>query len=161
VATEALEPVDVLTGWARVLRGDPDASTRARAADMIERAAAAQARALEPLARGARLRPRLVDMALVVHTALEQTRPAAQARGISVAWSVDPALDLVYGDAEPLEQIVRTMLGNAIDLAPDGARIHAAIEQAGALARLTVCDTADEQGASFVVTLPVTTPTPR
>lgn len=160
VATEALEPLDVLTGWARVLRGDPDESTRARAADMIERAAAAQARALEPLVRGARLPPRLVDMVLIVHTALEHTRPRAQARGISLAWSVDPALDQLYGDAERLQGIVRTTLGDAIDLAPDGARIHAAVEQAGPLARLTVYDTAGANGASFFVTLPLTTRTP-
>ena len=156
VATEALEPLDVLTGWARVLRGDPDASTRARAADMIERVAATQACVLEPLVGGGRPRPRLVDVALVVHTALESARAAAEARGISVAWSVDPALELLYGDAERLQQLVRTMLGNAIELAPDGARIHAAIEQAESLARLTVRDTA-EHGASFFVTLPVST----
>jgi hypothetical protein len=156
VAAELVEPLDVLTAWARVLRADPDAPTRARAADMIERAASAQARALEPLVRGAPPRPRLVDMALVIHAALEHTQPAAQARGIAVAWSLDPALDLVYGDAARLEQIVRTMLGNAIDLAPDGARIHAAIEQAGPLARLTVSDTSGEHEASFFVTLPVT-----
>jgi signal transduction histidine kinase len=95
-------------------------------------------------------------MGLVVRAALEHARPAAQARGITVAWSLDPALELLYGDAARLEQIVRTMLGNAIDLAPDGARIHAAIEQAGSLARLTVSDTAGEHGPSFHVTLPVT-----
>lgn len=158
VAEEVAEPLDVLTGWARVLRGDPDAATRARAADMIDRAATAQARALEPLLRAAPSRRRLVDMALIVHAALAHTRAAAQARGITVAWSLDPALDLLYGDAERLEQIVRTMLGNAIDLAPEGARIHAAIEQAGSLARLTVYDSAGEHGSSFFVTLPVTEP---
>jgi hypothetical protein len=156
VASEVGESLDVLTGWARVLRGQPDASTRARAADMIERVAAMQARVVEPLVGGGGPRPRLVDMALVVHTALELMRPAVQARSVSVGWSVDPALDLLYGDAERLQQIVRTMLANAIELAPDGARIHAAIEQAGSLARLTVRDTA-EHGASFFVTLPVTT----
>jgi nitrogen-specific signal transduction histidine kinase len=155
VATELDEPLDVLTGWARVLRGDPDAPTRARAADMIERAASAQARALEPLLRGAPPRPRLVDLALVVHAALERTRPAAHARGIGVAWSVDPAIDLRYGDADRLEQIVRTLLGNAIDLAPDGARIHVAIEQEGPLVRLTVSDTS-AHAPKFSVTLPVT-----
>ncbi len=156
MAAEMEEPLDVITRWARVLRGDPDATTRARAADMIERAAGAQARALEPLRRSARPRPRRVDLALVMHAALEHTRPAAQARGIAVAWSLDPALDLRHGDAERVEQIVRAMLGNAIDLAADGARIHAAIEQAGSLARLTLSDTADTHGATFSVTLPVT-----
>jgi signal transduction histidine kinase len=150
------EPLDVLAGWARVLRADPDAGTRARAADMIERAVSAQARALAPLLRGAPPRPRLVHMALVIHAALEHTRPAAQARGIATAWSIDPDLELLYGDAARLEQIVRTMLGNAIDLAPEGARIHVAVEQAGALARLTVSDTAGEDGAGFFATLPVT-----
>ena len=156
VATELEAPLDVLTGWARVLRGEPDAPTRARAADMIERAASAQARALEPLLRGASPRPRLVDIALVVHAALEQTRPAAHARGICVAWSLDPAIGLLYGDAERLEQIVRTLLGNAIDLAPDGGGIQVAIEQAGSLVGLTVSDTASAEAPKFSVTLPVT-----
>jgi signal transduction histidine kinase len=156
VATELEAPLDVLTGWARVLRGEPDAPTRARAADMIERAVSAQARALEPLLRGASPRPRLVDIALVVHAALEGTRPAAHARGIGVAWSLHPAIGLLYGDAERLEQIVRTLLGNAIDLAPDGAGIHVAIEQAGSVVRLTVSDTASAEAPKFSVTLPVT-----
>lgn len=156
VAAELEAPLDVLTGWARVLRGEPDAPTRARAADVIERAASAQARALEPLLRGASPRPRLVDIALVVHAALARTRPAAHARGIGVAWSLDPAIDLLYGDADRLEQIVGTLLGNTIGLAPDGARIHAAIEQAGSLVRLTVSDTATPDAPKFSVTLPVT-----
>jgi signal transduction histidine kinase len=143
-------------GWARVLRTDADASTRARAADMIERAASAQARALEPLLRGVPPPPRLVDMALVIHAALEHTRPAAHARGIAVAWSLDPALDVVYGDAARLDQIVRTTMRNAIDLAPDGARLHAAVEQVGSPPRLAVYDTAGEHGGSVFVTLPVT-----
>ncbi|HUF91445.1 MAG TPA: PAS domain-containing protein [Candidatus Limnocylindria bacterium] len=135
----------------------PAASTEATApAAPGDEVLARVAAALEPLRRGARPRPRRVDMALVMHAALEHTRPAAQARGIAVAWSLDPALDLRHGDAERVEQIVRAMLGNAIDLAPDGARIHAALEQAGSLARLTLSDTADTHGATFSVTLPVT-----
>jgi two-component system CheB/CheR fusion protein len=120
-----------------------------RASASIERSANAQARLIDDLLDVSRivsgkllldLGP--VDLAAVVHEAVEAARPSAQSKGLELTLEVDDGIGTVYGDAARLVQVANNLLSNAIKFTPRGGRVavHLAPVE-GQRAQLTVSDT--------------------
>ncbi len=148
VSHELRTPLNSVLGWARLLRmGNLDAAGYARAIETIERSAAAQAKLVDDvldvsriLRGGLRLDVRALDLGPVVEAAVEAIRPAASARGISVALSLLPRAGQVSGDAARLQQVVWNLLANAVKFSPVGGRLEVRLDRVGEEVEISVKD---------------------
>jgi len=149
VSHELRTPLNAVLGWVRLLRlGGLDAARTARAIEVIERSASAQAQIVDDLldvsriARGdLRLDVRSLELTSVVEAAIEAVRPAAEARQI-VLWSdLSPRVGRVAGDPGRLQQVVWNLLSNAIKFTPPGGTVDVRLSQAGERAVIEVRDT--------------------
>ncbi|MEN9800416.1 MAG: hypothetical protein RL653_4113 [Pseudomonadota bacterium] len=120
-----------------------------RASASIERSVNAQARLIDDLLDVSRivsgkllldLGP--VDLAAVVHDAIDAALPSAGAKGLQLDLSIDDRVGSVYGDAPRLLQVVNNLLNNAIKFTPHGGRVSVHLERIpGDRAQLQVSDT--------------------
>jgi signal transduction histidine kinase len=148
VSHELRTPISAVLGWARLLKtGKLDATASARAVEVIERSAAAQAQLVDDLLdvsrveRGElRLYVRPVDLLAVVEAATEAVRPAATARGTVIAFEVENAAGPVVGDPARLQQVTWNLLSNAIKFTPHGGHVQVRLFRDGDHAGITVRD---------------------
>ena len=83
---------------------------------------------------------RLVDVNIVVQSAVEQTRPLIDARGHALAVRLGAEPVLVQGDETRLVQIVANLLNNAAKYTPAGGRIAIEVRTTPADAQIAVTD---------------------
>jgi signal transduction histidine kinase/ActR/RegA family two-component response regulator len=146
---ELRTPLNAIVGWAHILRRDANEKTLAQAVDTIERNARAQAKLIDDLLDMSRIMAGKMGLALahvvlseVVVAVAEALRPAAEAKGITVALGIAAAeRACVSADPTRLQQVVSNLLGNSIKFTPGGGRIDAVLETRGQEIRLIVRDT--------------------
>ncbi len=149
VAHELRTPLNAMLGWASMLRTRRlDEAARARALEIIERNARAEARLIDDLLDVSRmltgtLRLEVIEVELcpTVAAAIEAARPAAEARGVALAATLDDAAGSVAGDPARLRQVVGELIENALRATPRGGRVGVHLARAGADAAITVSDT--------------------
>jgi two-component system CheB/CheR fusion protein len=119
-----------------------------RASAAIERAASNQARLIDDLLDISRivsgkflLDLQAVDLASVVHGAVDLARGAAEAKGLNLTVAVQGALGPIHGDPARLQQVVANLLNNSIKFTPRGGSIAISLEAIEGYAQLTVTDT--------------------
>src|SRR5262249_4867516 len=111
---ELRTPLNAVLGWAYNLRTGPNDEMRvARGLSVIQRNAESLARMIEDLLDVSRITSgkMVVSMeptrlSLIVESSLDALRPAADAKRITLAATIDPNRDSVRGDAERLRQVV-------------------------------------------------------
>ena len=83
-----------------------------------------------------------IDLREVCGSAIDITRPIAQPKNLSFAWTIEPGLPvLVLGDAPRLRQVLLNLIGNALKFTENGSvRLHVSPSGAGR-ARFEVVDT--------------------
>src|SRR6185436_1464820 len=146
---ELRTPLNAILGWAHVLataRRDPDMIDRA--VETITRNAKQQSRLIEDLLDvsailGGKLRLdiRPVDLGVMLTAALENIRPAADAKRIQLGTSFALPVGPMRGDPERLQQVFWNLLSNAVKFTPAGGRVDVALEFAGDRAVIRVSDT--------------------
>ncbi|MGH6693137.1 MAG: hybrid sensor histidine kinase/response regulator, partial [Gammaproteobacteria bacterium] len=149
ISHELRTPLNAVLGWTRMLRNSYlDAATRTRALESIERNAHAQAQLVEDILDISRivtgklqLDVQPIDLADVVEAARDVVRLAAQTKGVALETSVDPAVGLIMGDAQRLQQVVWNLLSNAIKFTSSGGRVLVRLERTETLIRIVVSDT--------------------
>ena len=124
-------------------------------ADMIERARATMERQLLQLVRltddlldvaritqsKVDLRRERIDLAAVVQSALEASRPAIDARGHTVIVDLPDAPIRVYADFTRLAQVFSNLLNNAAKFTGEGGQIHVRATASRDTATVVVADT--------------------
>ena len=158
VAHELRTPLNAILGWAQLMRSEMgDEAQRARAGEVIERIALAQARIINDILDVSRivtgnllLDMRSLDFALVVRASIESARPAIDAKRIHLDTMLDESIGAVIGDFIRLQQVVGNILSNSIKFTPAGGRIGINLKCAGDMARLIVTDTGDGISATFL-----------
>src|SRR5207247_1431415 len=137
VSHELRTPLTPILAWVSQLRRRQlDPARTARALEAIERSARVQARLIDDLLEvsriiGGKLRLDLRPMRLasVTEAASEAMRPAAAAKNIRVVTSLDPRIELIWGDPERLQQVMWNLLSNAIKFTPEGGRVDVGLER--------------------------------
>ena len=146
---ELRTPLNAVLGWARILltRKDSNPELIARALQVIERNATAQAAMIDDILDVARIvsgKLRLemapIELAPVVLAAVDVITPAATAKQITVRTKLDPAAPYVLGDQGRLQQIVWNLLSNAVKFSDTGGAIDIRVAAAGDLVRLVISD---------------------
>jgi signal transduction histidine kinase len=82
-----------------------------------------------------------VDLARIVEEACVQSKPLAQAHGLSVTVSIsDRPMDL-KGDAQALRRLLLILIDNAVKFTPEGGKIEVKLKAEKTAAVVTVHDT--------------------
>jgi CheY-like chemotaxis protein len=82
-----------------------------------------------------------VDLAVVIHEAVQTIYPAANAKGISLQANFPSEIGQITGDPVRLQQVVWNLLSNAVKFTPMGGRVEVRLERVDPNIRITVSDT--------------------
>ncbi len=149
VSHELRTPLTAILGWAQILTTTPaDEAITARAVASIARNARAQTRVIEDLVDVSRiiagklhLQFDPMDLKDAVDAAVEVIRPAAQARQIHLTVDLPPAVCLVHGDRDRLQQVVWNLLSNAVKFTPPRGTVTVSLTERDGSYWLDVTDT--------------------
>src|SRR5436305_4735880 len=144
-------PVHAIAGWTQILRsGGLDAAQRARALDVIDRNAKAQAQLIGDLldissiiSGKLRLDTRPSYPVESVEAALAAVLPAAEAKEVRVERSLDAGAGPVLADPDRLQQVVFNLLGNAVKFTPQGGWVEVRLEGDSGGVRIQVRDSGE------------------
>ncbi len=148
VSHELRAPLNAIFGWARMLQTTSmDEATRARALNAIVRSASAQSRLIEDLldlsqVLSGRLRLELqpLDLRAVIDAALEAVRPAATAKGISLAADLEASVGTLVGARDRLQQVVSNLVMHAVKVTASGGRVEVTLRSVEAGVEIAVAD---------------------
>lgn len=158
VSHEIRTPLNAIIGWSHLLRsGSLDATTTARAIETIDRNAKSQAQLIEDILDVSRmitgklhLNNEPVDIATVINAAIDSVQLAIDSKELHLEVTLDPSARHTVGDTSRLQQIVWNLLANAIKFTPAGGRIEIKVERAAGNLRISVSDTGQGIGESFL-----------
>jgi signal transduction histidine kinase/ActR/RegA family two-component response regulator len=148
VSHELRTPLQSTISWAQVLaRKQLDPAQARGAIERLIHNVRAQARLIDDLLDISRilsgnLRLELVhaDPAAIVERAIDVVRPAAQARNVTIDWTIDLAGTRITTDPTRLEQVIWNLLNNAVQASADGGRVALAARASGGRLHLRVQD---------------------
>jgi signal transduction histidine kinase len=149
VSHELRTPLNSILGWADALRTRKfNEATTARALETIARNARLQTQLIENLLDISRLlRGKLllnkhpVELKSVIEAAIQTVQPEANAKAMQLNSHLDDIVEPVLGDRDRLKQIVENLLSNAIKFTPEGGQIEIQLKQKHGEARIQVSDT--------------------
>jgi signal transduction histidine kinase/DNA-binding response OmpR family regulator len=153
VSHELRTPMNAILGWLSILESGKAVGGRESALAVIQRNAQIQAKLIDDLLDMTRLVSGNIQLEWsavapldVVEAAIASLRPAADAKGIQIATSGDPAGGPIHADARRLQQILWNLLHNAIKFNHPGGRITSRVERCERRVRFVVED--DGRGVS-------------
>ncbi|HSL20270.1 MAG TPA: MEDS domain-containing protein [Vicinamibacterales bacterium] len=146
---ELRTPLHAIIGWSDVLlKRQPDPETVRQALESISRNAQAQSQLVADVldvsrivAGKLRLNVSAVDLAPLLLNALDVVRPAAQAKGIVLQWTIADGPLTISGDPDRLQQILWNLLSNAVKFTPARGRVDVRVERVDSQLSVTVKDT--------------------
>jgi two-component system CheB/CheR fusion protein len=128
-----------------------------RATAAIERAVGNQARLIDDLLDISRivsgklmLDLQAVDLAVVVHSAVDVARGAAETKGLELEFAVHGSIGPIHGDSARLQQVVANLLNNSIKFTPRGGKILVDLAASGGQAEITITDSGVGMGAEIL-----------
>ena len=153
VSHELRAPLNVIAGWASVLRQAQERQTlndapTGRAIATILKHCQAQAQLIDDLLDVSRitsghlaLEMRPIDLAAIARTVIEGLQPSAQAKQLTLVASGVQDVLRIQGDPRRVQQVVSNLLGNALKFTPNGGRITLSLNRVGSMIELAVADT--------------------
>jgi PAS domain S-box-containing protein len=155
---ELRTPLTAMLGWLTMLRsGRLDEETSKHALDTVERNARSQAQLIEDLVDVSRiaggklqLDVQPVDLSALIYAAVDIVRPAANARGVLLEISIDPAVGPAAGDSARLQQIIWNLLSNAVKFTSRNGYIYVTLRHVESFAEVEVRDTGIGIDADFL-----------
>jgi PAS domain S-box-containing protein len=149
VSHELRTPLSAILGWSAMLNlGDIDDETRVNALKVIERNARSQASIIDDILDVSRIitgklniEQHPVELAPLIHTAVDTLHPAATAKEIKLTLALDSEPGYVLGDPARLQQIVWNLVSNAIKFTPSGGRVAVRLKRADSHLEFSVSDT--------------------
>jgi signal transduction histidine kinase len=147
VSHELRTPLNAILGWADLLRKSAPTAEVAKAANVIDRNAKAQAKLIEDVLDMSRiisgsfqLEHGSCDLPALVGDALCSIRAAADAKQLKLVKSLPPEGCVVSADARRLGQVLGNLLSNAVKFSEPGGQIHVELSADGRAAKLRVRD---------------------
>lgn len=149
ISHELRTPLTSVMGWISMLRsGRLDEAKIVRALETIDRNVKWQAQLIEDLLDISRIvngKMRLelkpLNLASVIHDAVDSIMPTAEAKGLRLQVVIDPGTGSVVGDYDRLQQVIWNLLANAVKFTPAGGRIRIELERGESQTEITVSDT--------------------
>ena len=134
---ELRTPLNAMLGWMQLLRTRTfDAVKMAQALETIDRNTKSLAALIEDILDVSgimmgklQLSVASCELISVIEAAIETIRPAAEAKLIQIECFLDASAELVWGDANRLQQVVWNLLSNAVKFTPKGGRVEIRLER--------------------------------
>ncbi|MBD2082890.1 ATP-binding protein [Leptolyngbya sp. FACHB-17] len=154
---ELRSPLNPILGWSRLLQTSNLGEARTKQAlATIERNAKLQSELIEDLLDVSRilqgklnLNVSSVNLAQIIHAAIETVRLAAEVKSIQIKANL-AEVGMILGDATRLQQIVWNLLSNAVKFTPTGGQVMVQLKQIEHQAQITVSDTGKGISADFL-----------
>jgi signal transduction histidine kinase len=148
VSHELRTPLNSILGYARLLEKDAlDEAGRRHAIAVIGRSALTQVQLVDDLlelSRAAAGRMQLTlercEIVPMIEDALDAVKPAADAKGITIARTYEPDAGSIMCAPERLRQIVWNVAMNAIKFTGAGGRVDVGVRRAGVDVEIVVSD---------------------
>jgi signal transduction histidine kinase/DNA-binding response OmpR family regulator len=155
---ELRTPLTAMLGWVQLLRsGALDTEDASRGMEIIERNVMSQARLIDDLLDVSRiitgklrLAMRPISLVSVIEAALDVVRPTADAKGLVLESTLDPAASQVTGDPDRLQQVIWNLLVNAIKFTSREGAVHVSLAREGPHVRIEVSDTGEGIEPAFL-----------
>lgn len=154
---ELRTPLNAILGWTQLMRMDPTGTEVGHGIEVIERNAKAQARLIEDLLDVSRiatgkLRLNTTRLAIepLVRDVCDSSRPAADAKKITMTVAASENCCFVEGDADRLRQVLTNLLTNAIKFTPPGGCVSVSVGADGAFSQIQVTDNGCGIDATFL-----------
>ena len=155
---ELRTPLTSIVGWAEMLGNrklDPVASLRA--IEVIRRNARMQVQMVDDLLDVSRIitgKLRLsvepVDLGTIIIAAVDDLRPAAEAKELRLQLQLDSPAGQISGDPNRLQQVAWNLISNAIKFTPKAGRVLVRLERVESHVEVTVSDTGQGIGPEFL-----------
>jgi signal transduction histidine kinase/CheY-like chemotaxis protein len=145
---ELRSPLNAILGWNRILavKRSGDAEVAA-ITPRIEHSARVQLKMVNDLLDLARIETgklrieaRPMQLAKVVVATIDQTRPAAATKGITLHADIQPGAGQLRGDPDRLQQVVSNLLSNGLKFTANGGKITVGLHNVGGFTELSVED---------------------
>ncbi len=125
-------PLHAVLGWSEtLLLKNQDKPELQRGLETLARSARAQAKLIEEVldasgivAGKIRLRLQLTNPFGLIEAAVAAIRPAAEAKNIDLRATLDPQAGPIMGDAQRLQQVLASLLSNAVKFTPAGGQVE-------------------------------------
>jgi len=152
VSHELRTPLTAILGYVELVLGEhaedgTDADEERRHLEIVERNAQRLLRLVGDLLFAAQvesdsllLEPGIVDLAQIVHEAVEAARPRAEDAGILLSAQIDQ-LPAAVGDRDRLAQVLDNLISNALKFTPAGGHVEVRLSREAEEARIDVADT--------------------
>jgi PAS domain S-box-containing protein len=154
---ELRTPMNAILGWLSILESGKPIREIHSALAVINRNAQVQAKLIEDLLDMNRLMSgnlalelSRITMGSLLQSTMQSLQPAADARGITLIASVDPALGEIMADAIRLQQVLWNLVHNAIKFSDDGGRVEIYVQRDGDSMQLVVKDDGRGISAEFL-----------
>ena len=155
---ELRTPLNAIVGWTHLLKkGVLNEADRDRGIDAIDRNAAAQRAIIDELLDVSRiitgklkLDPKPINLASVIDVAIEDVRPAAEAKSIEIVTAIDRKAGPIAGESVRLQQIIWNLLSNAVKFTPRNGRITVESRVNGSHLEVIVTDTGEGIAPEFL-----------
>ncbi len=134
---ELRTPLNAMLGWMQLLRTRTfDPVKMAQALETIDRNSKSLAALIEDILDISGIMMGKLQLSVapcelisVIEAAIETIRPAAEAKLIQIDCCLDASAQLVWGDANRLQQVVWNLLSNAVKFTPKGGRVEIRLER--------------------------------
>ena len=146
---EMRTPLNAIVGWLSILRHE-DAETRhfQEGLKVIERNTKAQVQLIDDLLDVSRIVSGKLrvdiqpcELADVINAGVNVTRPAAEARGITLDVRLDPSASGAWCDSVRIQQVVWNLVSNAVKFTPKGGRVEVTLSREESSFQIQVSDT--------------------
>ena len=146
---EMRTPLNAIVGWLSILRHE-DAETRhfQEGLKVIERNTMAQVQLIDDLLDVSRIVSGKLrvdiqpcELADVINAGVNVTRPAAEARGITLDVRLDPSASGAWCDSVRIQQVVWNLVSNAVKFTPKGGRVEVTLSREQSSFQIQVSDT--------------------
>jgi signal transduction histidine kinase/CheY-like chemotaxis protein len=146
---EMRTPLNAIVGWLSILRhADAETGHFQEGLKVIERNTMAQVQLIDDLLDVSRivsgkLRVNIqpCELAGVINAGLNVTRPAADARGISLEVRLDSAASSAACDSVRIQQVVWNLVSNAVKFTPKGGHVYVTLSREASSFQIQVRDT--------------------
>jgi len=155
---ELRTPLSIIMGWVSILRSKKcSEADLAEALNVIQRSTDAQVRIISDILDVSRIisgkmtmdiRP--CDLAAVIEAGVDSTRPAAEARGITLDIDLHPSARHASCDATRMQQVIWNLVSNAIKFTPKGGRVSVKLFRDRSELHIEVSDTGEGIDPEFM-----------
>jgi signal transduction histidine kinase/CheY-like chemotaxis protein len=148
---ELRNPLNAVSGWAKLLEGGQLSEEQSRRAiQIVVRNAAVQVRLIDDLldmtsvvSGRMRLAVQAVDLRSVIEEAVDAVRPAADAKDIRLQVVIESPGAPVSGDPGRLQQVMWNLLSNAVKFTLKGGRVQVSVQRVNSHVEIMVSDTGE------------------